>query len=104
MPRDTGRHFLSIPGPSVIPDEVLRAMHRPAVNIYEGPLIDLTYSLYPDLKHVVGTDGQAFIYIANGHGAWEATLANVFSAGGIVSSSCQTIMNLMSLMGTLGRS
>lgn len=81
MPRDTGRHFLSIPGPSVIPDEVLRAMHRPAVNIYEGPLIDLTYGLYPDLKRVVGTEGHGFIYIANGHGAWEATLANVFSAG-----------------------
>ena len=42
MPFDRGRHFLAIPGPSVIPDEVLRAMHWPAINIYEGPLIDLT--------------------------------------------------------------
>ena len=65
----------------MIPDEVLRAMHRPAVSIYEGPLIDLTYSLYGDLKRVVRTEGAGFIYIANGHGAWEAALANVFSAG-----------------------
>ena len=81
MPFDRGRHFLAIPGPSVIPDEVLRAMHRPAVNIYEGPLIDLTHSLYPDLKRIVGTAGEAFIYIANGHGAWDAALANLFSGG-----------------------
>ncbi|MCP5081506.1 MAG: aminotransferase class V-fold PLP-dependent enzyme [Alphaproteobacteria bacterium] len=81
MPYDHGRHFLAILGPSVIPDDVLRAMHRPAVNIYEGPLIDLTHSLYPDLKRIVGTKGEAFIYIANGHGAWEAALANVFSGG-----------------------
>ncbi len=81
MPFDHGRHFLAIPGPSVVPDDVLRAMHRPAVNIYEGPLIDLTHSLYPDLKRIVGTAGEAFIYISNGHGAWEAALANVFSGG-----------------------
>ena len=81
MPFDRGRHFLAIPGPSVIPDEVLRAMHRPAVNIYEGPLIDLTTSLYPDLKRIVGTEGEAFIYISNGHGAWDAALANLFSGG-----------------------
>ena len=81
MPFDRGRHFLAIPGPSVIPDEVLRAMHWPAVNIYEGPLIDLTYSLFPDLKRIVGTEGEAFIYISNGHGAWEAVLANLFSGG-----------------------
>ncbi len=81
MSFDRGRHFLAIPGPSVIPDEVLRAMHRPAVNIYEGPLIDLTHSIYPDLKRIVGTEGEAFVYIANGHGAWDAALSNVISAG-----------------------
>ncbi len=81
MRYDHGHPFLAIPGPSVIPDDVLRAMHRPAVNIYEGPLIDLTHSLYPDLKRIVGTEGEAFIYISNGHGAWEAALANVFSGG-----------------------
>ncbi|MEM7428595.1 MAG: aminotransferase class V-fold PLP-dependent enzyme [Pseudomonadota bacterium] len=81
MLSNRGRHFLAIPGPTVIPDEVLRAMHRPAVDVYKGPLLDLTYSIYPDLKRIVGTAGEAFIYISNGHGAWEAALSNLFSGG-----------------------
>ena len=72
-----GRAYLAIPGPSVMPEEVLRAMHRAAPNIYEGELHELTHSLIPDLKYVARTDGFATIYIANGHGAWEAALANV---------------------------
>ena len=67
MLSNRGRHFLAIPGPTVIPDEVLRAMHQPAVDVYKGPLLDLTYSIYPDLKRIVGTEGDAFIYISNGH-------------------------------------
>ncbi len=77
----TGRHFLAIPGPTVIPDRVLRAMNTPMVNIYEGPLIEMTKSLLPDLKMVAGTAGEAVIYIANGHGAWEGALANVIAPG-----------------------
>ena len=76
-----GRTQLSIPGPSVIPDRVLMAMHRPSPNIYEGELIDLTLSLYPDLKAVARTDGEVAIYIANGHGAWEAAICNTLSRG-----------------------
>ncbi|MDQ2092342.1 pyridoxal-phosphate-dependent aminotransferase family protein [Marimonas arenosa] len=72
-----GREYLAIPGPSVMPEEVLRAMHRAAPNIYEGELHELTHSLIPDLKYVAQTEGHATIYIANGHGAWEAALANV---------------------------
>ncbi len=45
-----GQTYLAIPGPSVMPEAVLRAMHRAAPNIYEGELIDLTYGLLPDLK------------------------------------------------------
>ena len=81
MLSNRGRHFLAIPGPTVIPDEVLRAMHQPAVDVYKGPLLDLTYSIYPDLKRVVGTEGDAFIYSSNGHGGWEAALSNLFSGG-----------------------
>jgi len=77
----TGRHFLAIPGPTVIPDRVLRAMNVPMVNIYEGPLIDMTHSLFPDLKRLAGTAGEAVIYIANGHGAWEGALANIVHPG-----------------------
>ena len=76
-----GREFLAIPGPTTIPDEVLNAMHRPAVDIYAGPLLALTDSLLRDVARVFRTDGRAYIYIANGHGAWEAALTNVLSRG-----------------------
>jgi alanine-glyoxylate transaminase/serine-glyoxylate transaminase/serine-pyruvate transaminase len=76
-----GRQFLAIPGPTNIPDEVLQAMHRPAVDIYAGPLIALTDSLLQDLAKLFATAGRSYIYIANGHGAWEAALTNVLSKG-----------------------
>lgn len=76
-----GRHTLAIPGPSVMPERVLQAMHRPAPNIYTGELIDLTYSLVPDLKAVAKTQGHVAMYIGNGHAAWEASLANVLDVG-----------------------
>ncbi len=76
-----GREFLAIPGPTTVPDEVLRAMHRPAVEIYSGPLLALTDSLMRDVARVFHTTGRAYIYISNGHGAWEAALSNVLSKG-----------------------
>ncbi|MBI3516943.1 MAG: aminotransferase class V-fold PLP-dependent enzyme [Proteobacteria bacterium] len=76
-----GREFLAIPGPTTVPDEVLRAMHRPAVDIYSGPLLAITDSLLSDLPKLFRTSGRAYIYIANGHGAWEAALSNVLSRG-----------------------
>ncbi len=76
-----GREFLAIPGPTVIPDAVLAAMHRPAVDIYSGPLIALTDSLLADLQKIFRTEGRTYIYAANGHGAWEAALTNVLSRG-----------------------
>ena len=76
-----GREFLVIPGPTTVPDEVLQAMHRPAVDIYSGPLIALTDSLFADLAKIFRTAGRAYVYIANGHGAWEAALTNVLSRG-----------------------
>jgi alanine-glyoxylate transaminase/serine-glyoxylate transaminase/serine-pyruvate transaminase len=77
----TGREFLAVPGPTTIPDEVLQAMQRPAVELYSPPLVELTDSLLRDLKRLFGTTGQTYIYIANGHGAWEAALTNVLSKG-----------------------
>ena len=76
-----GREFLAIPGPTNIPDEVLRAMHRPAVDMYSASLVMLTESLLRDLSRLFGTTGRSYIYIANGHGAWEAALTNVLSKG-----------------------
>jgi alanine-glyoxylate transaminase/serine-glyoxylate transaminase/serine-pyruvate transaminase len=76
-----GREFLAVPGPTNIPDEVLQAMQRPAVEIYSKPLIALTDSLLRDLGRLFATEGRCYIYIANGHGAWEAALSNVLSRG-----------------------
>src|SRR5438309_11302279 len=76
-----GREFLSIPGPTVIPDAVLAAMQRPAVDIYSGPLVSQTDSLLADMAKIFATSGRAYIYAANGHGAWEAALTNVLSRG-----------------------
>ena len=84
MTLSNGRSYLAIPGPSVMPDAVLRAMHRASPNIYEGELHDLTDSLIPDLKAVAKTAHNVAIYIGNGHAAWEAALANTMSAGDTV--------------------
>lgn len=76
-----GREFLAIPGPTTMPDEVLRAMHRPAIDIYSREMLDLTESLLRDISKLFATKGKSYIYIANGHGAWEAALSNVLSRG-----------------------
>ena len=76
-----GREFLAIPGPTTMPDEVLQAMHRPALDIYSEQMVELTESLLADLSKLFATQGQSYIYIANGHGAWEAALSNVLSRG-----------------------
>ena len=76
-----GREFLAIPGPTTMPDEVLRAMHRPALDIYSDEMVELTDGLLRDLGRLFATTGRSYIYIANGHGAWEATISNVLSRG-----------------------
>jgi alanine-glyoxylate transaminase / serine-glyoxylate transaminase / serine-pyruvate transaminase len=76
-----GRSYLAIPGPSVMPDRVLNAMHRASPNIYKGQLHEMTESLFPDLKALARTTAHCAIYIGNGHAAWEAALANILSRG-----------------------
>ena len=76
-----GREFLAIPGPTTMPDEVLQAMHRPALDIYSEEMVQLTQGLLRDLSSLFATKGKSYIYIANGHGAWEAVLSNVLSRG-----------------------
>jgi alanine-glyoxylate transaminase/serine-glyoxylate transaminase/serine-pyruvate transaminase len=76
-----GREFLAIPGPTTMPDEVLQAMHRPALDIYSDEMVQLTQGLLRDLSGLFATKGHSYIYIANGHGAWEAVLSNVLSRG-----------------------
>ena len=79
-----GREFLNIPGPTNVPDAVLAAMQRPAIDIYSGDMLDLTHSLHADLPKIFRTTGRAYIYAANGHGGWEAALTNVLSRGDTV--------------------
>ncbi len=81
MNLNRGRTLTAMPGPSVIPDEVLNAMHRSMPNIYEGELVDISTSLFADLPAIARTSGRAFISISNGHGAWEMALANTLSRG-----------------------
>ncbi|MDA7426518.1 pyridoxal-phosphate-dependent aminotransferase family protein [Thalassococcus lentus] len=81
MTLSNGRQYLAIPGPSVMPDAVLQAMHQAAPNIYEGALPEMVATLIPDLRYVARTSGQVAIYIANGHGVWEAALANTVAPG-----------------------
>lgn len=80
-PLARGREFLSIPGPTNVPEVVLQAMHRPAVDIYADDLLETTGLCLHDLKAVFRTEGSTYIYIANGHGAWEAALTNTLSRG-----------------------
>lgn len=81
MNLSNGFPFLSIPGPSMVPDRVLRAMHRPSPNIYHGALPEITATIAADLKTLAGTQHELAMYICNGHGAWEAAAANTLSKG-----------------------
>jgi alanine-glyoxylate transaminase/serine-glyoxylate transaminase/serine-pyruvate transaminase len=81
MKLNKGRVLTAMPGPSVIPDRVLAAMHRAMPNIYEGELIDTSMSVFDDLPKLARTSGKAFMAISNGHGAWEMALTNTLSRG-----------------------
>ncbi|MCY4221105.1 MAG: aminotransferase class V-fold PLP-dependent enzyme, partial [Thiotrichales bacterium] len=79
-----GRNFLMTPGPSNVPDRVLAAMHRPAVDLVDSDFMAVTDSCFADLARVFRTDSRVFVYASNGHGAWEAALANLIGEGDLV--------------------
>jgi alanine-glyoxylate transaminase/serine-glyoxylate transaminase/serine-pyruvate transaminase len=74
----------SMPGPSVIPDRVLSAMHTSMPNIYEGALVETSLSIFKELPAIARTSGRAFMAISNGHGAWEMALTNTLNRGDTV--------------------
>ena len=77
----SGRHFLQIPGPTNVPDRVLRAMDRPTID-HRGPeFARLTLEILDGLKEIFQTSGPVVTYAASGTGAWEAALVNTLSAG-----------------------
>ena len=90
MPRSAGRHFLQIPGPTNVPDRVLRAIDYPTID-HRGPeFAALGKGVLAGMKRVFKTtDGEVVIYPASGTGAWEAALANTLSPGDAV-LMCET--------------
>jgi len=82
MPRRAGRHFLQIPGPTNVPDRVLRAIDFPTMD-HRGPeFAALGKEVLAGMKRVFkSTLGEVVIYPASGTGAWEAALCNTLSAG-----------------------
>ncbi|HET6184744.1 MAG TPA: aminotransferase class V-fold PLP-dependent enzyme [Acetobacteraceae bacterium] len=76
-----GRHFLQIPGPTNVPDRVLRAIDRPTID-HRGPEFGaLGRALLANLRKVFQTSGPVIVYPASGTGAWEAALTNTLSPG-----------------------
>ena len=81
MRHRSGRHFLQIPGPTNVPDRILRAMDRPTID-HRGPeFATLAAGILEDLKAVFRTSGPVIIYPSSGTGAWEAALVNALSPG-----------------------
>ena len=81
MPNTSGRHFLQVPGPSNVPDRVLRAIARPTID-HRGPEFSrLALELLDDLKAIFKTTGKIMIFPSSGTGAWEAGLVNTLSPG-----------------------
>ena len=80
----TGRHFLQIPGPSPVPDRILRAMSLPTID-HRGPEFGrLGLKLLAGIQQIFQTRHPVAIYPASGTGAWEAALANTMSPGDLV--------------------
>lgn len=77
----SGRPIVAIPGPSPLPDRVMRAMHRASPDIYGDELAEVNLQLMVELKRLAGTSANLAPYIGNGHTGWEVAAANLFEAG-----------------------
>lgn len=76
-----GPEIVAIPGPSVMPDRVLNAMHRAMPDIYSGELTRVIDEVFDALPRIARTESRAFVPIGNGHAGWEMALANTMSRG-----------------------
>ncbi len=84
MGSKSGRHFLQIPGPTNVPDRILRAMSRPTID-HRGPEFGrMAREAIEGLQRVFRTSGAVVIYPSSGTGAWEAALVNTLSPGDTV--------------------
>ena len=81
MTARSGRHFLQVPGPTNVPDRVLRAIDNPPID-HRGPqFVALVKETLAGLKRVIGCSGPILIYPSSGTGAWEAAILNTLSPG-----------------------
>ncbi|NKB59993.1 MAG: aminotransferase class V-fold PLP-dependent enzyme [Alphaproteobacteria bacterium] len=81
MPRQGGRHFLQIPGPTNVPDRILRAIDHPTID-HRGPdFASMAKGVLTDIRTIFKTEQPVVIYTASGTGAWEAALVNALSPG-----------------------
>src|SRR6185369_3355349 len=77
----SGRHFLQIPGPTNVPERILRAIDHPTID-HRGPEFGtLCRKVLSGIKTIFKTDQDVVVYNASGTGAWEAALVNTLSAG-----------------------
>ena len=76
-----GRQFFANPGPTNIPDSVLRALDRPSIDFMDPDFVTVYDEAFAGVKRVLRTTQSLFMYNASGHGAWEASLTNLFSSG-----------------------
>ncbi len=79
-----GRLFIQTPGPTNIPERVLQAVARSGIDFASPRFRELAAGCLHDLKSIFKTEGEVFAFAANGHGAWEAALQNLFTPGDAV--------------------
>ena len=77
----SGRHFLQIPGPTNVPDRVLRAMDQPVMDHRSAEFSKLASEVLENLRPIFGTSGPVMMYPSSGTGAWEAAIVNTLSPG-----------------------
>ena len=77
----SGRHFLQIPGPTNVPDRVLRAMDRPVIDHRSAEFARLGAEVLEGVRPIFQTSGPVVIYPGSGTGAWEAAIVNTLSGG-----------------------
>lgn len=89
MSRQPGRQFLNIPGPTNIPDRVLQAMHRPALDFMTPEFWEVQVECKENLARILKTKGEIMVYASSGHGSWDAAMTNTCSPGDTI-LMCET--------------
>ena len=81
MTKHQGRHFLNIPGPSPVPDRVLRAMDMPVIDHRSAEFAELGKAVFEGCQTIFKTKGPVIVFPSSGTGAWEAAIVNTLSPG-----------------------